>query len=105
MDEYGCEHIIPYKLTKYYEWNEKIKIKEVDCEFVSDSVILINNGNRGVVIDLQGNVILKTDNLLSRLIDGFFFERFFDKDSKRVYTANGKFLFEYNEEYNIKVIK
>ena len=105
LDEYGCEHIIPYKLTKYYEWNEKIKIKEVDCEFVSDSVILINNGNRGVVIDLQGNVILKTDNLLSRLIDGFFFERFFDKDSKRVYTANGKFLFEYNEEYNIKVIK
>lgn len=105
LDEYGCEHIIPFKLTKYYEWNEKIKNKEVDCEFVSDSVILINNGNRGVVIDLQGNVILKTNNLLSRLIDGFFFERFFDKDSKRVYTANGKFLFEYNKEYNINVIK
>ena len=105
LDECGFEHIIPYKLKKYDEWNREIKIEDVDCEFVSDSVILINNEyRRNVVIDLQGNIILKTDNLLFRLIDGFFFEKLYNKDSIRLYTANGKFLFEDNNEYKIKVI-
>lgn len=105
LDKYGNEHNIPYKLHRFDEYEREIPLEDVDCEFVSESSLIIRNGyGNEAVIDLLGSVLFSTKDLITKLADGFFYTKELYSDNIKIYSAKGKFLFE-TVLYKVEVIK